>query len=476
MNKAFCVVILIILANLTVPVYAQVDPGLTGSGVLDSVMYRFRDAADDWTPVVIQTARYIFWSLALISLIWTFGMLALRNADIQEFFAEFVKFIIPLGFFLWLLENAVSGANIAGTIISSLQQLGAQAAGLTDPIYNTTRLGPSDIVTVGFSIFDETMKAASNLSWNDLGMYVAMVIAGCMITILLAIVAINMLLLLITGWILLYAGVFFLGFGGGRWTSDMAINYYRTVLNIAVQIFSMILLVGVGKSLLVEFANEMSSNVRLEELLAMIIVALTLLVLVNKIPPLLGGLVIGGGGGSLLGGGFGAGAAMGAIATGGAALTSGGAAAYSAIKTGAQHGYDASLDGAAALRAAVNIGVSGAKGDIDTSPMFGGEPSREDLPPLFDNVAGGTPIKDNDIYSSASSFGVSGPHFGRNDSEYTGAISASGIRGSGVEKNSRSSQLGSGLGLPPMENGHETEIDREAEAAAFVNQGKFPEQ
>jgi hypothetical protein len=36
--------------------------------------------------------------------------------------------------------------------------------------------------------------------------------------------------------------------------------------------------------------------------------------------------------------------------------------------------------------------------------------------------------------------------------------------------------LGSGLGLPPMENGHETEIDREAEAAAFVNQGKFPDE
>ncbi|MGS0066676.1 type IV secretion system protein, partial [Escherichia coli] len=34
-------------------------------------------------------------------------------------------------------------------------------------------------------------------------------------------------------WILLYAGVFFLGFGGSRWTSDMAINYYKTVLGLA---------------------------------------------------------------------------------------------------------------------------------------------------------------------------------------------------------------------------------------------------
>ena len=30
-------------------------------------------------------------------------------------------------------------------------------------------------------------------------------------------------------WILAYAGIFFLGFGGSRSTSEMAINYYKTV-------------------------------------------------------------------------------------------------------------------------------------------------------------------------------------------------------------------------------------------------------
>jgi type IV secretion system protein VirB6/type IV secretion system protein TrbL len=40
-----------------------------------------------------------------------------------------------------------------------------------------------------------------------------------------------MLLLLASGWVLAYGGVFFLGFGGSRWTSDLAINYYKTVLN-----------------------------------------------------------------------------------------------------------------------------------------------------------------------------------------------------------------------------------------------------
>jgi type IV secretion system protein VirB6/type IV secretion system protein TrbL len=50
------------------------------------------------------------------------------------------------------------------------------------------------------------------------------------ILIVLALIGVNMLLLLASGWVLAYGGVFFLGFGGSRWTSDMAINYYKTVL------------------------------------------------------------------------------------------------------------------------------------------------------------------------------------------------------------------------------------------------------
>jgi type IV secretion system protein TrbL len=69
------------------------------------------------------------------------------------------------------------------------------------------------------------------------------------ILVVLTLVGVNMLLLLISGWILAYAGSFFLGFGGSRWTSDMAITYFKTVLGVGAQLFAMVLLVGIGKSL-----------------------------------------------------------------------------------------------------------------------------------------------------------------------------------------------------------------------------------
>lgn len=54
------------------------------------------------------------------------------------------------------------------------------------------------------------------------------------IFIILVLIGVNMLLFLVSGWILVYVGVFFFGFGGLWWILDMVINYYKIVLNIVV--------------------------------------------------------------------------------------------------------------------------------------------------------------------------------------------------------------------------------------------------
>jgi hypothetical protein len=70
------------------------------------------------------------------------------------------------------------------------------------------------------------------------------------ILIVCALIAVNMILLLCAAWIVLYAGLIFLGFGGCRWTSDMTINYYRTVLGIGVSLMTMELIIGIGVQLI----------------------------------------------------------------------------------------------------------------------------------------------------------------------------------------------------------------------------------
>jgi type IV secretion system protein TrbL len=300
------------------------DP-LTNQGVLDQVISEFSTRAAAWQTVVMRAASWLFWTLGTISFTWTMGMLALKKADIGEFFTEFIRFTLFFGFFYWLLQN---GQNFADSIIRSMRQIGDEATG-------TTGLSPSGIVNVGFMIWKQAIK---NLSvWSPIDSFVGVVLSAG-ILLLMAVIAVNMLLLLVSAWILMYAGIFFLGFGGARWTSDMAINYFKTVLGVAVQLFAMILLVGIGNDLLTSFYAKMAKEtLNFEELGVMLVFCVSLLILVSKIPPLLASIITGGGiggaggignfsAGALVGATMGA-AAMGAAtaATAGAALTAGGA-------------------------------------------------------------------------------------------------------------------------------------------------------
>src|SRR5690554_3759088 len=298
-------------------------------------------------------------------MVWTFGMMALRKADIGEFFAEFVRFTIFTGFFWWLLTNANQGMNIAGTIVQSLQTLGAQAGGLS-----SSNLGPSSILDLGFELYNRTVEATSELGWRQMATALVMELMALAVLFVLALIAVNLLLLLASAWILLYAGVFFLGFGGSRWTSDMAINYYKTVLGVAAQLLAMVLLVAIGREFITHYYSQISENMASQELAVMLVVSVILLFLVNKVPPMISGLVSGGGIGAAGGiGNFGAGAAVGAAMTA-ATMATGGAAMAGRAVMGAATG---AAGGASAIKAAFEkaqaaMSDSGGGG----MPSFGG--------------------------------------------------------------------------------------------------------
>ena len=310
---------------------------LTNQGMLDQVVTEFATRATAWQTVVMNAAMFLFWTLGTISMVVTFGFMALRKADIGEFFAEFIKFILFFGFFLWLLRN---GPNFANSIIQSLARIGEQASGFSS-------ITPSSIVDVGFMIWKQAIRNLS--AWSPIDSFIGAVLSAG-ILLLLAVIAVNMLLLLVSGWLLSYAGIFFLGFGGSRWTSDMAINYYKTVLGVAVQIMTMVLLVGIGNDLLSSFYAKMNTGtLNFEELGVMLVFCLALLMLVNRVPPLVAGVITGssvGGAGGI--GNFGAGAAMGAAM--GAATMAAGAA--SVAGTAVMGSAASTAGGASALKAA----------------------------------------------------------------------------------------------------------------------------
>ncbi|HIF5859357.1 P-type conjugative transfer protein TrbL [Vibrio alginolyticus] len=349
MFGSFFVVVIFLLPGVAVA------DELSSSGVMNDVLSRFHGATSMWGPTIEAAATRLFWTLVIISMVITFGFMLLRKADIGEFFAEFIRFTLFTGFYWWLLSNATHGMNIAGTIVDSLQQLGADAGGLS-----SSKLGPSSILDMGFELYDKTVEATSELSWRQFPTALMMELMALAVLVVLAIVSVNLLLLLTASWILLYAGVFFLGFGGSRWTSDIAINYYKAILGLAAQLLAMVLIVAIGKQFLVDYHNQMSSeNMASQELAVMLVISLILLFLVDKVPPMLSGLVSGGSVGSTGVGSFGAGAAVGATMTAASMGVSGAKMAGSAVLGGAAN----AVGGANAIKAAVNKAQSSLSGE-----------------------------------------------------------------------------------------------------------------
>lgn len=364
------------LALFSISAHAAID----NAGVLDNVLTRYQTAASTWQAVIAARATWLFWVLATISMVWTFGMMALRKADIAEFFAEFIRFTVTTGFFWWLLSN---GPAMATGIMNSLRTIAANASG------NPTTLTPSGIVDIGFDIFFKVLDQSSVWSPVDSA---AGILISAVVLVILALVAVNMLILLVSGWILAYAGIFILGFGGAKWTSEMAIGYFKSVLGVALQLMTMVLLVGIGKSFVDQYYTAMSAGISLKELGVMLIVAVVLLALVNKVPPLIGGLS--GGHIHALGNGFGAGAAIGAAAVGGAAVATAGAALAA--------GATSMAGGAQALMAAFS------KANASESGGGGGSSGTGDLMAAAGGVGGGSGGDSGGGSSLASAMGDSG--------------------------------------------------------------------
>lgn len=106
-NRVFRNLLFLILIGLTAFPALAVPP--SGGGILNDVTVRFYTYSSAWASVITGYATWLFWMLVTISMVWTFGMMALRKADIGEFFAEFVKFTITTGFLVATIEWPSNG-------------------------------------------------------------------------------------------------------------------------------------------------------------------------------------------------------------------------------------------------------------------------------------------------------------------------------------------------------------------------------
>ncbi|OEZ97387.1 TrbL/VirB6 plasmid conjugal transfer protein [Duganella phyllosphaerae] len=213
---------------------------------------------------------------------------------------------------------------MAIAIIRSLRTIGSQAGNLP---FELTPSGPMTIA------FDIVKKAFKGLSWVHPIDNLGIVLVSAAVVVAMAVVAANVLIALVTAWVMTYAGVFILGFGGGRWTSDMAISYFKAMLGIALELMTVTLLVAIAISVIDGFYQRVDGS-SVYELLLVLSVCVVLALLIDKIPPRVAALAGGGSGAGVSAGSIMSGAAMAAAAaaTGGAAIAAGAASAAGGLQ------------------------------------------------------------------------------------------------------------------------------------------------
>lgn len=205
-----------------------------------------------------------------------------------------------------------------------------------------------------------------------------MITVAIIVLVVMSLIAVNMLIMLVSAWVMCYAGIILLGFGGSKWTSDITINYLRTVLSVGIQLFTMTLIIGIGQSFIDQYFYVIKDDVPdLNSLIVLLLASIILLVLTNKLPQLLSGIV---GGASLQGmGGFGAGMIAGAATT---AISSAGAMAMSATTqvSGGASALKAAFESAQAAMAdeSNSGGSSGGGEDTGSVDASGGQPPGSD--------------------------------------------------------------------------------------------------
>lgn len=304
---------IIFVLNFMVVATACADT-IEKSAVISEVMDRL--GASQLDETILEAAKTLFWSLAAISLVWTMGALIVRQ-DIGELLMELLRFVIATGFFYWLLVNASSregGEDFVGDIVSSFLQM---ASGVLSD--ETVRGHGDGVMSKGLIAYFDVL-----LNTGD-GENADRVLSGIIATAILcvcSVMAAQFLLALVMAWILGYAGIFLLGFGGARWTSSIAINYYKHVVAVGAALLVLSMAGAITGTLLDDVGQEgMSRNYAAFASLGMMLgISILMMVVSIKVPQMIYTLVTG----SVVG------LYAGSANAAGTAIAAGGSSAYAA--------------------------------------------------------------------------------------------------------------------------------------------------
>lgn len=330
--------ILIYLFMSPFDVYAQTQ-GENNFAVLDRIDKVFQPYQFSWGDKIRVYAERLFWMLASVDMAWSGVLYVLEKNEIGEIAVSLTKKMLTLGFFYSILK--FSGSWIPA-IIQSFSDIGHAAGGANVAT-------PDGIAGMGYNLAIGAFQSISDMgALKAIAVVFPVTVVAIVIFLSYLFIAAQLLVTMIETYLAIGAGVILLGFGGSRWTTDMATKYLQYAVATGLKLMMIYLIVGLGQAISNDLVIVQSDL--MASCLKVLGVALVFAYLAIQIPQIASAMMSGSP--SLTAGGL-----AGAAITMGAAIA-GGAAASKQLASGGAQATGGAAAGAMGLGKALNSGLN----------------------------------------------------------------------------------------------------------------------
>jgi type IV secretion system protein TrbL len=210
------------------------------SALLNDLTQQYQTATLGWYTDLFPLANHLFGVLAILELAWSGIWWAVEKSDISSLWAEFLKKLVVIGFFYAILLHAQSWVP---AIIKSFMLAGSSAS-------HIQKLDPNSIFMQGIQLAQLVMVPLHDQSLLSAGFSLLVGYTTALVIIVaFALIAGELVISLIESYLIVGAGILFLGFSFNRFTQQFALNYLRYAISIGAKLFMLYLIIGVGAHL-----------------------------------------------------------------------------------------------------------------------------------------------------------------------------------------------------------------------------------
>lgn len=250
--------------------------GATNVPGSDGILNELKSNISSWLPNIKKVCLYVFYSLAVIDIVWTFGEKALKGFELGDFLSALIKKVIYIGIFLFLFNT-----NLWLDILKM---------GFNKLATNTTyiEITPATILSKALSIVGAIFDSMD--FWSPGDSFLKAII-GVIVLAAFCLMAIDLLIVYLKFYLLNIICYFAFALGGLSHFKQLGLNPVLAAIKIGIELFLISAFMGLCVKFMIDLIN---AKINIEYLMSILAMALIFCMITKMIPGMIEAVMNGG--------------------------------------------------------------------------------------------------------------------------------------------------------------------------------------